>query len=99
MISGTAPDKIETRWLHETREQKPSSKGEDSTARVDAHKSSSKLDEAIVREEARIALVGMGWKPMIARSAIEAAASHMGRDAPLQAWVRQALRHCPLPRS
>jgi hypothetical protein len=83
MISGTAPDNIETRWLHETREQNPSSK----------------LHEAIVREEARIALVGMGWKPMIARSAIEAAASRVGRGAPLEAWVRESLRHCPLPRT
>jgi len=115
MIRGTAPDKIETRWLHESRREETSSTREAASPRVDVHEasaklerataraevlsSSSKLDEAIVREETRIALVGMGWKPMIARSAIEAAASHVGRDAPLEAWVRQALRHCPLPRS
>jgi hypothetical protein len=84
MISGTAPDKIETRWLHE-----PSH----------SDTASSKLDNAIVREEARIALVGMGWKPTIARSAIEAAASRVGRDAPLETWVREALRSCPIPRT
>jgi len=115
MIRGTAPDKIETRWLHESRREETSSTREAASPRVDVHEasaklerataraevlsSSSKLDEAIVREETRIALVGMGWKPIIARSAIEAAASHVGRDAPLEAWVRQALRHCPLPRS
>jgi hypothetical protein len=110
MISGTAPDNIETRWLHEAHEQTPASKLDEARvgvptpsskldeARVGLQKPSSKLDEAIVREEARIALVGMGWKPMIARSAIEAAASRVGRDAPLEAWVREALRHCPLPR-
>jgi RuvA, C-terminal domain/Domain of unknown function (DUF222)/HNH endonuclease len=85
MISGTAPDNIETRWLHD----RPPADS----------KSSSTLDDAIVREEARIALVGMGWKPMIARAAIEAAASHVGRDSPLETWVREALRRCPLPRS
>jgi len=85
MISGTAPDQIETRWLHETsRSDMPAS---------------SKLDNAVVREEARIALVGMGWKPAIARGAIETAASQVGRGASLEAWVREALRHCPLPRS
>jgi Domain of unknown function (DUF222)/RuvA, C-terminal domain/HNH endonuclease len=97
IITGTAPDKIETRWLHQARsgDQRPSS-GREAT---EVQRPSSKLDQAIVREEARIALVGMGWKPMIARSAIEAAASRVGRDAPLEAWVREALRHCPLPRS
>ena len=85
IISGTAPDNIETRWVRDLP-------ANDSSA-------SSKLDKAIVREEARIALVGMGWKPMIARAAIEAAASHVGRDAPLEIWVREALRRCPRPRS
>jgi Holliday junction resolvasome RuvABC DNA-binding subunit len=99
MISGTAPDKIETRWLHETREHRPSSKLEQATAGAELPNCTSKLDDAIVREETRIALVGMGWKPMIARSAIETAASRVGRDAPLEAWVREALRHCPLRRS
>jgi hypothetical protein len=109
-ISGTAPDKLETRWRHEVvpRAPNPSSKLDETMdgagaskpssklarvdatkpssklARVDARRPSSKLDEAVVREEARIALVSMGWKPAIARSAIEAAASRVGRDAPLE---------------
>jgi HNH endonuclease/Domain of unknown function (DUF222)/RuvA, C-terminal domain len=62
-------------------------------------KPSAKLDDAVARVEARAALVGMGWKPAIARAALDAAASHVGRDAPLEVWVREALRHCPLPRS
>jgi hypothetical protein len=84
-ITGTAPDKLETRWNHEA--SRPDTPG------------SSKLDDAIVREETRIALVGMGWKPVIARAAIEAAASHVGPNAQLETWVREALRNCPKPRT
>jgi hypothetical protein len=85
LISGTAPDALETRWHHDSarREAKPASK----------------LDDVIVRTEARDALVGMGWKLAIARAAVDAAASHVGRDAPLDVWVREALRRCPMPRS
>jgi HNH endonuclease/RuvA, C-terminal domain len=91
-ISGTAPDQLETRWRHESQ------RADDPPPRRD-RKTSSSLDDAIARVEARTALVGMGWKPAIARAALDAAASHVGSDATLEAWVREALRHCPLPRS
>jgi uncharacterized protein DUF222/Holliday junction resolvase RuvA-like protein/HNH endonuclease len=84
MISGNAPDQIVTRWRHEP---------------APPHSKLSKLEDAIVREETRLALVGMGWKPAIARAAIEAAASRVGRNAPLETWVREALRKCPKPRT
>jgi hypothetical protein len=95
-ITGTAPDKLVTRWRHEPPTPKSKLSRPDESIADGAPKPSSKLDEAIVRVEARTALVGMGWKLAIARNAVETAASHMGRDAPLEAWVREALRHCPL---
>jgi len=60
---------------------------------------SSKLDRAIVRTQARDALVTMGWRSGVARDAVEAAASHAGRDVSLEALVREALRRCPLSAS
>jgi hypothetical protein len=82
MISGTAPDRIETRRCDE-RDRKPASK----------------LDDATVRAQVRDALVGLGWTAAIARNAVEAAASHVGRDATLDSWVREALRRCPVRRT
>jgi hypothetical protein len=35
----------------------------------------SRLDDAIIRTQARDALVGLGWKPTIARTAVEEAIS------------------------
>jgi hypothetical protein len=56
-----------------------------------------KLDAAIVRSQARDALVSMGWKPGIARAAVDEAWSHAGPDT-LETLVREALRRCPKPR-
>jgi Holliday junction resolvasome RuvABC DNA-binding subunit len=56
----------------------------------------SKLDGAVVRTQTRDALVSLGWKPAIAKAAVEAAASHAGREATLETWIREALRHCPI---
>ena len=44
--------------------------------------------------EARVDLVGMGWKPAIANAAVEAARSAVGDDAPLEALIFEALRRC-----
>jgi hypothetical protein len=41
---------------------------------------SGKLDATIVRAQARDALVGLGWKPSIARAAVDDAWSHVGCD-------------------
>ena len=62
-------------------------------------KSASKLDDAVMRAQVREALVGMGWTAAIARNAVEAAASRVGRDATLDVWVREALRQCPVRKS
>ena len=57
----------------------------------------SRLDDAIVRTQARDALVGLGWKPHVARTAVEEAMSHVGRDPSLEGLIREALRRCPRP--
>jgi Holliday junction resolvasome RuvABC DNA-binding subunit len=57
----------------------------------------SRLDEAIVRTQARDALVGLGWKPTIARTAVDEAISHVGSHTPIEDLIRDALRRCPRP--
>ena len=57
----------------------------------------STFDAAAMRVQARDALVALGWKPAIARSAVDEAASHVGRDAPIEQLVRESLRRCPRP--
>ncbi|HMG57280.1 MAG TPA: HNH endonuclease [Kofleriaceae bacterium] len=59
----------------------------------------SRLEDEILRVQAREALVGLGWKAALARAAVEAAASHVGPGATIDAWVRGALRRCPVPRT
>ncbi len=55
------------------------------------------LAAATTRAEARDALVGLGWKPAIARGAVDGSISHVGADAPLEVVIREALRRCPRP--
>jgi hypothetical protein len=52
---------------------------------------------AVMRGEARDALVGMGWSGPIARAAVDAAASHVGTGATLEMLIREALRRCMKP--
>jgi cytochrome c peroxidase len=59
----------------------------------------SRLDHAIVRTQARDALVGLGWKPNIARTAVDEARSHVGCDVTLEELIWEALRRCPRPAS
>jgi hypothetical protein len=57
-----------------------------------------KLDETIVRTQARDALVRLGWKPAIARAAVDEASPHVGAAA-VEVLIREALRRCPKPRA
>ena len=57
----------------------------------------SSFDVAAQRVQARDALVGLGWKPHIARTAVDDAMSHVGRDTTLEALIFEALRRCPRP--
>ena len=61
-----------------------------------SHVGPTTLDDAIVRTQARDALVGLGWKPNIARSAVEEAIAHVG-GVPVEELIREALRRCPRP--
>ncbi len=58
---------------------------------------SAKLGTAIMRANARDALVGLGWKPAIARAVVEEAWSHVGPGVALDLLIREALRRCPRP--
>jgi hypothetical protein len=47
--------------------------------------------------EVRAALRGLGFRPPDITRAIEQASVHVGAGAPLDAWLRAALRACPRP--
>jgi hypothetical protein len=49
--------------------------------------------------EVRAALRGLGFRPADVTRAVEQASVHVGADAPLEAWLRAALRACPRPAS
>ena len=53
-----------------------------------------KLDAAIVRTQAKEALVGLGWKPAVANPAVAAAAAALGAEATLERLIFEALRRC-----
>jgi hypothetical protein len=55
------------------------------------------LDATIVRAQARDALVGLGWRPAIARTAVDEAWFHVGPVVAVEMLIREALRHCPRP--
>ncbi len=50
---------------------------------------------ATVETEANQALTGLGWKPTIARDAVEIAIGRLGPTAPLEQVIFEALRACP----
>jgi hypothetical protein len=58
-----------------------------------------RLDDAIVRTQARDALVALGFKATTARAAVDQARSHVGSKATLEEMIREALRRCPRPSS
>ncbi len=56
-----------------------------------------KLDLAIVRTQAKAALVGLGWKAAIAGAAIaEAVAAMQGEVVTLERLIFESLRRCPV---
>ncbi len=52
---------------------------------------------ASVDAEAKLALTGLGWKPTIARNAVDTAIGRLGPTAPLEQVIVEALRACPRP--
>jgi hypothetical protein len=101
-ISGTAPDQLViVRPADE--EAAPVKVGRDRRARVGAPKTAkatpSRFEQVALRTEARDALVGLGWKPAIAASAVDEALAAGHGDAPLEQLIREALRRCPVLRA
>jgi hypothetical protein len=67
---------------------------------VDAQVSASgKLETAIVRTQAKDALVGLGWRPAVAQAAVAAAFATLGAEATLERLIFEALRRCRQPTS
>ena len=62
-----------------------------------AHGGATKLDAAVLRAQARDALVGLGWRHGIARAAVDEASAHGGGGGTLTGLIREALRRCPRP--
>jgi hypothetical protein len=56
-----------------------------------------KLSAAVRREEVKSALLGLGWKPVVARAALAEAAAALDVDATFDQLLREALRRCPKP--
>ena len=91
-ISGAAPDRLETRRRHD--HAVPVGPATPVRAPVGA----TKLDDSVVRAQARDALVGLGWKPGIARTAVDEACAHVGVGAEIAVVIREALQRCPRPK-
>jgi hypothetical protein len=95
-ISGTA-DRIEVRrpgaHVGTTNAATPAARP---GAHVDA---AGKLDGAIIRTQAKAALIGLGWKPAIAHAAVAAVTAALGTEIALEHLIIEALRRCPIPRA
>jgi hypothetical protein len=64
-----------------------------------SHVGPPKLDLAIMRTQARDALIGLGWKSPIARAAVDDAIAHGTAETTLESLIREALRRCPAPKT
>ncbi len=91
MIRGIAPNQLETR----RRQDHAAPVGP--SAAVPAPVGATKIDDTTVRVQAHKALVALGWKSGIARTAVESACAHVGSDAEIEVVIREALRKCPRP--
>ena len=54
-----------------------------------------KLDAAILRTQAKAALIGLGWKPAIAHAAVTATAAVQDMEMTLERLIFESLRRCP----
>ena len=87
-INGTAPDRLDVR-------RRPQHRAPVGIAPVGVHVGAARLDAAVIRVQARDALVGLGWKPAIARAAVDEACAHVDATATIETVIREALRRCP----
>jgi hypothetical protein len=66
-------------------------------ARPDASAATCKLEAAVLRAQAKEALVGLGWKPAIANAAAAASVAALGTATTLDRLIFDALRRCARP--
>jgi hypothetical protein len=50
---------------------------------------------AVLRTEAKEALVGSGWAPSIARAVVAVAADALGAEVTLERLIFESFRRCP----
>ena len=77
--------------------RRPNEKSHGVRAIDDAHVGASAFDAAAARVQACEALVGLGWKAVTARAAVDDAIAHVG-TGPIEVVIREALRRCPRPK-
>jgi HNH endonuclease len=89
--AATEPSRVATTGAHVGAATEPSP-----LATTGAHVgATSKLDAAVLRAQTKDALVGLGWKPVIACAAVAAASTAMGPEMTLERFIFEALRQCP----
>jgi hypothetical protein len=109
-ISGIAPDQLRVERHREPIKRDAHVGAKDAADERGAHlgathnartrtgvRASSAFDATVTRTQARDALVGLGWKPHIAKAAINAACAEIGDLVPVEVLIREALRRCPKP--
>ena len=70
-IEGRAPDEIRFDWKNRPQDNAHVGTHESQRARVGTNDSASRFNDAVMRAQARDALVGLGWKRGIARAAVD----------------------------
>ena len=103
-ISGTAPDRllIERPHVGATGSSNPHvGATESSNPHVGTNEppirptsKSAKFADAQAKTMAQLALKQLGWKPSIAKAAVDEAIDHVGLDVPVEELIREALKRC-----
>src|SRR5689334_10677624 len=96
--SGPCASRTGERWIARCERAHVGASGARSSAPVGGEiETVSKLDAAILCTQARAALTGLGWKPAIARTAVDAAVAVSGPEMTLERLIFESLRRCPMP--
>ena len=96
-IEGRAPDAIRFEWRNRPRENAHVGTNGRHQPAATSEAVRSRFGDAAMRAQARDALAGLGWKPGIARAAVDDAIAHAGTDVRIEQLIREALRRCPKP--
>jgi hypothetical protein len=90
-IEGLAPDRVSFVWTSAYVG------ANENHAHVGTKVRQERFGAAVIQTQVRDALVGLGWKPGIARTAVEDACAHVGMGVAIDVLIREALRRCPKP--